>query len=153
MTVMMHDAVQNLPLEAQRAYQSGDLADLAFADDTLLIMKNTRCMNRLLHEIELESFYYNMRLNKAKCEVIEMNQRFNVKFWDGTLMDKAEAVTYLGGKITQKANSIVEVSSRISATMGTLKQLELSWRQATTRYQIAISRSHADFHIASAPSR
>ena len=54
-------------------------------------------MNRFLHEIEFESAYYNMKLNKGKCEAIEMNKRFNVKFWDGTEMSKAEAVTYLGG--------------------------------------------------------
>ena len=49
-------------------------------------------------------------------------QKFNVKFWDGTRVEKAEAVTYLGGEITQRANSTSEVSI-ISATLGILKDI------------------------------
>ena len=37
MTVLMHDAVQQLSKPAKDAYEKGDLADLTFADDTLLL--------------------------------------------------------------------------------------------------------------------
>lgn len=36
MTVLMHDAVELLGPQARAAYEQGDLADLAYADDTLL---------------------------------------------------------------------------------------------------------------------
>ena len=37
MSVLMHDAVSSLSPAAREAYHKGDLADLAYADDTLLM--------------------------------------------------------------------------------------------------------------------
>ena len=42
--------------------------ELLYADDTLLISKNTRGMNKFLHAIEEESAYYGLRLNQAKWQ-------------------------------------------------------------------------------------
>ena len=39
----------------------------------------------ILQEIETESKYYNMSLNKDKCEVIAMNKNNTIKSSDGTL--------------------------------------------------------------------
>ena len=36
-------------------------------------LKDTRSTNRLLHEIEDESDYYNMRVNNKKCKFIILN--------------------------------------------------------------------------------
>ena len=42
MSVLMHDATQMLSGEAALAYSTGDLADVVYADDTLLIGVNTK---------------------------------------------------------------------------------------------------------------
>ena len=65
-------------------YMDSFFTEILYADDTLLVMKNTRDTNLRLKEIETESSYYNMKLNNAKCEVIAMNKSNNVTFKDGT---------------------------------------------------------------------
>ncbi len=70
-----------------------------------------------------------MRLNKGKCNVISMNGNYNVRFSDGTLLEKVEDAVYLGGKLTKDAKSHTEVMSRIAATMPVLRPLDLFWRQ------------------------
>ena len=47
------------------------LMEILYADDTLLITKNARAMNRLLHAVEDDSQYCGLNPNKSKCAVIE----------------------------------------------------------------------------------
>ena len=60
-----------------------DFAEVLYADDTLLVTKNTKSMNAYISAIEEESEYYNMKLNKGKCEVITMNKKNQIRFKDG----------------------------------------------------------------------
>ena len=60
--------------------------ELLYADNTFLISKNTRGMNKFLHAIEEESTYYGLRLNQAKCNILAMNENNLVRFKDGTLV-------------------------------------------------------------------
>ncbi len=116
MSVMFAD----IRSEHHRRLASGKLDHLLFmeilyADDTLLISKNTRTMNILLHAVETESAYYGLKLNQSKCAVVNTNGNNMVRFKDGT------PVTYLGGIITREARGHVEVEQRIAATMATWK--------------------------------
>ena len=71
--------------------------EILYADDTLLVMTNTRDTHLLLKEIETESSYYIMNINNAKYEVIAMNKSNNVKFKDGTKLKHVKEATHLGG--------------------------------------------------------
>ena len=42
-----------------------NFSEILYADDTLLVTKNTKGMNKLLHAIERESAYYRLNLTKA----------------------------------------------------------------------------------------
>ena len=64
-----------------------DFWEVVYADGTVLKLKTTRTLNKLLHEIVFESAYHSMELNHAKCELIEMNKSFDVKFSAGTISD------------------------------------------------------------------
>ena len=59
-------------------------------------MKNTQQVNKLLWQIEQESEYYNLRLNKDKCIVLEMKGEFNIGFQDNTPLKKQENANYFG---------------------------------------------------------
>ena len=63
-----------------------DFTELPYADDMLLVTKRTEEMNKLLHAIEKESKYYNLRLNKEKCVTVEMQGSFAMRFEGGTLV-------------------------------------------------------------------
>ena len=69
---------------------------------TLLVTRTTLEMHKILHRIEEHSEYYNLALNRKKCEVLEMSGEFNIKFKSGEPMPKVEYETYLGAKKMQK---------------------------------------------------
>ena len=131
MSVMFAD----IRAEHHRALASGKLDHLLFmeilyADDTLLISKNTRTMNILLHAVETESAYYGLKLNQSKCAVVNMYGNNLVRFKDGTHVPKENQVTYLGGIITKEAKGHAEVEQRITATMVTWKKIHLFFKDA-----------------------
>ena len=71
--------------------------EILYADDTMLVLKDSKPASKLLHEIETESEYYNLKLNKDKCETILMNNHKKVVFKDGTELPDVDKATYLGG--------------------------------------------------------
>ena len=73
-----------------------NIADLLYADDTLLIATTDEAMNVLLAAIETGPYYYNMKLNKAKCLTLTMNGTAHTNSKNGTTMRHAAQATYLG---------------------------------------------------------
>ena len=111
MTVMFEDIHTRIGRQINHGKIAGlPFTEILYADDTLLVMKNTRDTNLLLKEIETESSYYSMKLNNAKCEVIAMNKSNNVKLKDGTKLKHVKEATHLGGKLTEDTNANTEHS-------------------------------------------
>ena len=53
-----------------------------------------------MHSIERESAKYNMKLNKQKCVVLNMNEIMRVEYSDGTQVPEKSQAVYLGAVIT-----------------------------------------------------
>ena len=105
-------------------------SEILYADDTLLVTKDTAGTNKLLNKIETESAYYGLRLNQGKCCVLSMNGHNRIRFLDGTAVPHADEITYLGGTLTSDVSVANEVSNRISAAMATWKKLDVLWKHA-----------------------
>ena len=69
----------------QNALRQG-ISDLLYADDTLLVTKDTETMNALLKAIEVEPTYYITKINMGKCLTMTMNGLSHTHFQDGTLL-------------------------------------------------------------------
>ena len=83
----------------------------------------------MLHEIEIESEYYGLRLNRGKCELIEMNGTEQICFKNGEDMSKVQQAKYLGGILTKKADAKTEIQARITATNPVIRSLDVLWKQ------------------------
>ena len=66
MTVLLHDAVGLLGSTAEAAYQKGDLSDLLFADDTLLLGVSDVNLNKFLDSMYQAGLRYGMELHAEK---------------------------------------------------------------------------------------
>ena len=114
MTVMCEDIHTRIGRQICNGKIDGLLfTEILYADDTLLVMKNTRDTNWLLKETVTGSSYYNMKINNAKCDVIAMNKSNNVKCKDGTKLKHVKEATYLGGNLTEDTNANTEIQGRI----------------------------------------
>ncbi len=135
MTVMFKDIHDRFARRLSN-YRIGKLdglnfSEILYADDTLLALKDTRTANLLIEEIEEESTYYNMQLNKGKCNYIAMNRKHKLKFRDGAALNSVEEATYLGGTLTKTVNPRVEIDSRIAGAANILRQLDKFWSHTT----------------------
>ena len=105
-----------------KVYVRVQIFGLLHADDTLLICNDTRIMNILIKEIEIESAKYNMKLNQSKCNFTAVNYSGtpNVDFENGTKLKQVEQTINLGAIIDQKGNAALEVNNRIKKAMTTV---------------------------------
>ena len=66
MSVLMHDAVQSVSPAARAAYDRGDLADLAFADDTLLMGVSSVHLTEFLDAVAISGNRFGLSLHTDK---------------------------------------------------------------------------------------
>ena len=86
-----------------------NIRELLYADDTMIIAKNSKLANKVLHLIEDESAYYHLTLNKGKCQYISWHKNYVVKFKNGNHMSNTDEATYLGATITKKVDPRTEI--------------------------------------------
>ena len=108
----------------------------------MLLTTTKQSMESLLHSIERESAKYNMKLNKQKCVVLNMNEIMRVEYSDGTQVPvKNQAVyLYVGAVITKTSEYKPELNHRIAATARVMKSLNKLWLSApvSTKWKIRV---------------
>ena len=80
-------------------------------------------MESFLHSIERESAKNNMKLNKQKCVVLNMNEIMRVEYSGGTQVPEKNQTVYLGAVITKKFEYKPELNHRIAATAKVMNNL------------------------------
>ena len=128
MTVLFYDVYEDaLVKEKLKTALAHGITDLLYADDTLLVTKDTETMNALLKAIETESWYYNMKLNMGKCLTLTMNGISHTQFQDGTTLVNVKDAKYLGVSLHEGASNKPDLNSRFSATLATITTLKKFW--------------------------
>ena len=105
-----------------------------YADDTFLVGRHSRELNKILWTIEKHSSRYSMRLNKGKCVYINMGNKNTIKFQNGEELKKVEEADYLGAKITKKNLNRREVEERISKALEVCKKLKTFLKKTRCRF-------------------
>ena len=125
MTILFHDVEEEVGKKTiERTMDLVDFSNILYADDTFLVGKHSRELNKILHAIEKHSSRYGMKLNKGKCVYLNMNNNNNIKFKDGSVMPRENEATYLGAKITKKNLNKKEVDERVCKALGTCSKLK-----------------------------
>lgn len=70
---------------------------VAFADDVVLAMDDTRAAGQLLSAIQVEAARYNLNINNQKARQFTLNGRAQVFYQGRTPVKKVRQVKYLGG--------------------------------------------------------
>ena len=103
MTVIFHDIHENDQLKMTKQRIMGTQADeVLYADDTICMAQNERAMNRLLKAIEEEGASYGMKLNKGKCEMLGFGKIQQIKFREGSKVNRRPEAKYLGCVLNEK---------------------------------------------------
>ena len=118
MTEMMKDAVSLLSPPAKASYDQGELADLAFADDTLLLGTSTAHVSEFLAAVERAGRQYGLEVHYGKLQLIQVGRKRDVQAPNGQTVEAGAEIMYLGTVITETGNVRYELNRRIGSAKG-----------------------------------
>ena len=126
MTVMFHDIHNSAEYQAEMAEDRilGAVFDeVLYADDTIIHSTDAKKVGKLLHKIEQEGANYGLKLNKKKCETLNVRGISDVHFLDGSTMNQMNESRYLGCFLNNKTDSRREVNKRKADVFTTWRKL------------------------------
>ena len=72
MTVLLHDALAELPADDHRLWDKGGWATLLYADDTLLMGVSACAVQRFLEAVEIQGSKYGLDLHWDKVQLLQI---------------------------------------------------------------------------------
>ena len=116
MGVMMTDALAKLSPEAQQAYQNGDLADLAYANDILLGVSAIH-LTEYFATVAAAGADFGLEMHHNKFQLLQIGCEDLVSMPAGALT-ATSSMSYLGTTLSDNGRSGSELSRRIGAAKG-----------------------------------
>ena len=100
MSVLLQDALVSLGPEATAAYNKGDLSDIVYADDTLLLGVCPHLVNEYLQAVYQAGRRYGMELHWDKFQVLPVQAEGQIMTTDGHALPFKTEMQYLGASIS-----------------------------------------------------
>ena len=133
MSALMHDAVESLSGDAKAAYLQGDLADIAYADDTLLLGVSSAHLTEFLSSVAAAGKRYGMDLHYSKFQLVNVNCRTRVLRPDGNAVDATPGMVYLGTVLSDSGAVDSELGRRIGQAKSDFQALCKVWDHSSLR--------------------
>ena len=143
MSVLMKDAVSLLQADARAAYERGDLADLAYADDTLLIGTQSKHVSEFLAAVEKAGARLGLQLHHGKFQLLQVGCNDAVYLPGGQRQAATASQVYLGTTLTESGCAHSELGRRMGIARAELRTLSKVWNHAriTRGRKVEIYRS------------
>ena len=131
MTVLMHDAVAKLDVSSLDAYHRGDLADIVYADDTLLLASSGRHLQELLSRVADAGKLYGMELHWDKFQLLQVNCHSSIRTPTGERIESKSGIDYLGSVLTHDGLPGHELGRRIGMAKADFMALQKVWKHSS----------------------
>ena len=143
MSVMMHDAVASLSPQARAAYQKGELADVTYADDTLLVGVAPKLVAEYLQAVAQAGKRYGLELHYGKFQLLGVRCDSGISTADGRRIDPSQSIGYLGTTLDSGGLVNSELSRRMGAAKADLHALARVWTRSSLscRQKVRIFRA------------
>ena len=136
MSVLLQDAVDILNAATSAEYAKGDLADVLYADDTLLLGVKEQHLEEFLRAIHEAGRRYGMELHYDKFQLITTSrQPVSVRAPDGTVIHSKPTMEYLGCILQGDGQSSHEISRRIAMARADFDILAKTWTHSAVTWK------------------
>ena len=135
MTVLMKDALELLPQQAREAYAKGDLSDIAYADDTLLLAVSSAHLEQYLRAVEAAGKRFGLELHHSKFQLLQVLSDDVVHLPSGEPLTPMTSMEYLGATVAQDGQVGSELHRRIGIAKGEFRALQKVWNHAAVSLQ------------------
>jgi hypothetical protein len=129
----MHDAVDSLSSDAKAAYDRGDLADIAYADDTLLLGVSSDYLTEFLAAVAQAGKRYGMDLHYSKFQLLNVQCQTQVCRPDGMGVEAKPGMLYLGTNLCETGGFDSELGRRIGQAKSDFRTLSKVWNHSSLR--------------------
>ena len=131
MTMLMHDAVELLSPAAKESYNKGDLANIVYADDTLLLGVSAPFVSEFINAVETAGKQYGLELHYGKLQLLQVNCHSPVHQPDGECLAQKNEMGYLGTVLNDHGYISSELNRRIGGAKADFTSLSKVWSHAS----------------------
>ena len=130
MTIVLIDARRALNPGAVDAIRTGDLSELLYADDTLLLGINSTHISDYICAIAEAGNSFGLRLHQGKSKLVTVGNAPDVECPIAGTIERKSSMVYLGGLLHESAHGSNELSRRLGIAAGEFKTLSRLWSHA-----------------------
>ena len=130
MSALMEDAVNALSPGALAAYRRNDFADIAFADDTLLLGTSTEYLSEFAEAVAQSGRAYGLELHVDKFQLLQINTQRRVRI-AGNPVTAETKIAYLGTTLCEDGRMATELSRRIGLAASDFRTIQQVWRHSS----------------------
>ena len=130
MTVLMRDAADKLPPGDQELLRQGSLAELLYADDTLLLSVSADSLERFLAAVSSAGSTYGLELHWGKLQLIKVRCSTAVHRPDLSTIEPQSNLLYLGSLVSDDGRISSELARRLGMASGEFRKLSRLWRHS-----------------------
>ena len=135
MSVLLSDAVASLSAPAKAAYDRGDLSDIVYADDTLLVAVSSDHLNEYLSAVAAAGERYGMTLHWNKFQLLPIQCTPRVCTPEGKPIPCKARMEYLGTTLTDDVHDNHELVKRIAMAKKDFLALNVVWRRSALTWK------------------
>ena len=124
-------AVALLNEEDRELLKRGCLAELLYADDTLLLSVNPASLERFLVAISETGAKYGLQLHMGKFQLLQVRATDIVCRLDGSGIDSKSEIAYLGCTVSEDGRISGELARRLGIAGKEFKELQRVWKHSS----------------------
>ena len=129
MTMLIQDAKATF-LSRRDPARTGEISELMYADDTLILATNNEDAEIYMQCIEQAGRMYGLQLNWNKLEVLPVRCEARVRTPNGELVVSKESLVYLGSYLCDNGSIGPELNRRLGAARAESETLSRVWNHA-----------------------
>ena len=135
MSAVMEDAIALLSPEAHSAYTRGELADIVYADDTMLIGSCPDHLEEFLKAVAAAGKNYGMALHEDKFQLLQIGAKPVIRNVNKKTIQSSSSLTYLGATLAEDGRVGSELARRVGAAKADFRALRQVWRGSSLSRQ------------------
>ena len=113
--------------EDKELLRDGSLAELLYADDTLLLSVSASSLERFLKAVSTAGAMYGLELHWGKLQLLKVRCNTAVHRPDLSRIDAQSRLMYLGSLVTDDGSISGELARRLGMATGEFKKLSRLW--------------------------
>jgi hypothetical protein len=131
MTIIMSDARDQLTNADKELLEKGCLAELLYADDTLLLSVSSCSLERYLAAVAVSGARFGLELHPSKFQLMQIRTDEQVRRPDGSMITPATNMVYLGTLLTDDGRVAHELARRLGMASAAFRTLSKVWRHSS----------------------